>query len=169
MKNRVLLLFLAFLLFSGCNDDNGSTAAGPAGNGAGKNVIVSGEGASTEFQNFQFAALDFFGTPFIVISGINGPDSLVITLFQLPTVNSPIALSDSLLFIVGTFGSAQFLVSNQESTPSGFVSVSLTFSTVDTAQTMVGAFASGSSLAGAKLSDGSSFQASISGEFSASK
>ena len=161
-----IVLFLSLTVSCGDDDNNGPT--GPSMEG---NVLISGGGASTEFEDFTFSTLGLF----VIVSSMKGTDSLVIGIVNLDSisVNSPLNLKDGAfeggpLLIFATFGAGEYvLISGESPVTSG----SLTFTTLDTNQSIAGSFSDGASIFATKsgFSDESFFGASIEGNFSASK
>ena len=157
-----IVSLLSLTVSCGDNDNNGPT--GPSMEG---NVLISGGGASTEFEDFTFSA---FGLS-VFVSSIKGADTLLILIVKLDSisVNSAIGLDDSAfeggpLAILGTFGSGGFVVVNGEPSTG-----SLTFTSIDTAQSIAGSFSDGASLVAFKFPDQSPLMVSIEGSFNASK
>ena len=160
-----IVLFLSLTVSCGDDDNNGPT--GPSMEG---NVLISGGGASTEFEDFTFSVL---GSS-VFVSSKKGTDSLFIA-FEIDSisVNSAISLDDGAfeggpLLIFATFGGGEYILLNGESP---VTSGSLTFTTLDTNQSIAGSFSNGASIFATKsdFSDESFFGASIEGNFSASK
>ena len=164
-----LVAIVSFLsLTVSCGDDDNNGPTGPSMEG---NVLISGGGASTEFEDFTFSA---FGLS-VFVSSIKGADTLLIGIVNLDSisVNSPIDLDDGVfeggpLLIFATFGAVEYTLINGESP---VTSGSLTFTTLDTNQSIAGSFSDGASIFATKsdFSDKSFFGASIEGNFSASK
>ena len=136
------------------------------------NVAISGNGAYTEYRNFEFMVFDFLGPTFLFIAGYSQSDTLLILFIDTTQIqqDTPIALTDTIrLLIAGTFGSYQYVTANFGSAAS-YVSGSLTFTVVDTAGMIAGTFASGSSLGAiAAATTTTTFKAAISGSFEAAK
>jgi len=161
-----IVLFLSLTVSCGDDDSNGPT--GPSMEG---NVLISGGGASTEFEDFTFSVS---GNIVFVSSG-KGTDSLFIA-FEIDSisVNSAISLDERNFFldgplqIIATFGAGEYFMVNG---PSLFTSGSLTFTTLDTNQSIEGSFSNSASILAFKtdLSDESIFGANIEGSFNASK
>jgi len=160
----VAIISVPFLTVS-CSDDESS----PTGPSMAGNVLISGGGASTEFEDFTFSV---FGNA-VFVSSIKGADTLLILIVNLDSisVNSAIGLDDSAfeggpLAILGTFGSGEYIFLNGEPSTG-----SLTFASIDTAQSIAGSFSDGASILAIKsdFSDESFFGANIEGSFNASK
>ena len=159
-----IVLFLSLTVSCGDDDNNGPT--GPSMEG---NVLISGGGASTEFEDFTFSVF----SNAVFVSSMKGADSLIIVIIDLDSisVNSAINLDDGALeggplLIFATFGDGEYIMINGESP---VTSGSLTFTTLDTALNIAGSFSDGASIFASRISDDSFIEASIEGSFIASK
>jgi len=104
-----IVLFLSLTVSCGDDDNNGPT--GPSMEG---NVLISGGGASTEFEDFTFSV----SGNVVFVSSMKGTDSLIIGIVNLDSisVNSPLSLKDGAfeggpLLIFATFGAGEYLTS----------------------------------------------------------
>ena len=163
IKLTLILLPLLFLAIA-CGDDDEPTA--PTGPKEGT-VLISGSGTSTEFDTFEYGIIPFFNR--LVISSVNGTDTLIITFFDYQTIeiNSAISLTDSSLWIIGSFGSDKFLVTNFKLSNGG--SGSMTFTSLDTAGDFSANFSSDAKLDNYAITSEQISTATIAGDFVATK
>lgn len=169
MKRTIMIGLIFAILIAGCEKDNDHEE--PEG------VLLSGKGASTDFVDFTFLSMDFFGMKWLTMIGFSASDTLIIMSLTGDQINvdQSIALADTgMVFIGGTFGSGRYVVANlNEGTNyvSGtitFTEWDLDFTEADLTRTISGKFSSGASLlAGAAGSGANPFQANISGKFEA--
>ena len=164
MKQLTLILLASFLMIACSDDDDPTGPSDPSKDGA---VLISGGGSSTEFDTFEYAVIPFFN--WLVISSINGTDTLIITLFDYESkgVNTAISLTDSALFVIGTYGSHKFSVFNFGTTDQ--VSGSITFTSMDTTGNFAAKFSSNAKLANFEFAKDQFSTATIAGDFVATK
>lgn len=170
MKRILTLSLLMIFLTLGCEEENGPDKE--------EHVVLSGSGATTEFEDFQFLSMDFLGINWLVIIGTSGTDTLMISSFvgDQITEDQGIALSDtSTLIMFATIGSGDYIAANID-VGTSFVSGNLTFTDYDIDYTesdatkkIAAEFSDGASIAGGTLeSEMPTFKVDISGEFEAS-
>lgn len=142
MKKFTLLFLFVLSLVIACGDDDDPTGpSGPSKDGA---VLISGGGSSTEFDTFEFVIVPFFD--WLIISSVKGTDSLLINLFDYQSIglNTAISITDTNLFIIGSFGSGEFGASNFQVGVS--LSGSITFTSLDTSGSIAANFSSDATL-----------------------
>ena len=155
---------IAAFICVACGDDDEPT--GPTGPKEGP-ILISGSGTSTEFDTFEYGIISFFN--WLVISSVNGTDTLIITFFDYQSIkiNSAISLTDSSLWIIGSFGSDKFLVTNFNL--SNGVSGSMTFTSLDTTGNFSANFSSDATLDNYGITSEQISTAKIAGYFVATK
>lgn len=165
MKKLTLLFLIMLFLVNACSDDDDPTGpAGPSKDGA---VLISGSGVSTEFDTFEFTVIPFFN--WIIITAAENSDSLSVFLLNYSSmeVNSAISLSDTNIWVIGTFGSGKHSAANFGSVAN--VSGSITFTSLDTSGSLAATFSSGATLHAADKTTGDISTATIAGDFVATK
>lgn len=165
MKKLTLLFLLLLSFVIACGDDDDPTS--PTGSSKEGAVLISGSGSSTEFDTFEFSVIPFFD--WLIITSVKGTDTLFITLFdyQSNEVNSAISLTDSTLFVVGTFGSRMFAATNFNLFNN--VLGSIKFTSLDTSSSIAATFSSDATLETFGNTTEQNSTATITGDFVATK
>ena len=154
--NGMLLATMAIaLVLTGCDDQKDIIPP--------TTVTLSGGNSSTDFNAFVFTAFSFLGIDVLIIMGANASDTLFIATFSFGDldIDSPIALTDSLLIIGGTLGSGQITAVNGPGATG-----TMTFTRLDTLGFISGEFSDNATVLGI-AADESEVTVTISGGFAA--